>query len=574
VYWPIERTATLADGQRDGVLSDLNFGEVFPFVAKPLAHDYLARYVGPLLGAQMAGLRPGDPIARELNPMAFVAGRPYMDLSVYLTIPAIARHLDSFESVDQAKGAMVIRLVQSGRLRPVAIPPATRWTLYWAYAGLGFQSLRWLIGKRTPALLLEAYRAKADALRALLNEPMANKRSDELLGQLDSRFDDDPDPTSDGLRHLTIAFSLHTTLKRLLTGRVPDSLFNALGQGIPHNFTTEISLDLWDLALEAKPLAEVFGQTPPERLHSALIARPEGQEWWALFDRFLRRHGHRGEVELDISAPRWREDPRFPLQTIANYLRHPEASAGPPRVLSEGAARREAAAGDVRTRLPWPLRPLFNWIYARYVLWMPFREAAKYTWLLGLEYCRSVYRELGRRLVVQGHLRTVDDVFWLRLNELETWARSGDSAWNTELLKHREEQWRYWTTLRPPAFLRDNQEIKMGAEFERPLGALLYGTPASSGQAEGIAKVLTDPHHADLRKGEILVTRYTDPAWTPLFFTASALITELGGVLSHGSVIAREVGLPAIVGVADATTRIKSGQRLRVDATEGTVELL
>jgi pyruvate,water dikinase len=92
--------------------------------------------------------------------------------------------------------------------------------------------------------------------------------------------------------------------------------------------------------------------------------------------------------------------------------------------------------------------------------------------------------------------------------------------------------------------------------------------------AEGIARVMTDPHNADLRAGEILVTRYTDPAWTPLFFTAAALITEVGGVLSHGAVVAREIGLPAIVGVDEATSRIRSGQRLRVNATEGTVEVL
>jgi pyruvate,water dikinase len=103
---------------------------------------------------------------------------------------------------------------------------------------------------------------------------------------------------------------------------------------------------------------------------------------------------------------------------------------------------------------------------------------------------------------------------------------------------------------------------------------LLRGTPASSGQAEGIARVITDPHRADLRPGEILVTRYTDPAWTPLFFTAKALITEVGGVLSHGAVVAREMGLPAVVGVAEATTRIQSGQRLKVNGADGTVELL
>jgi rifampicin phosphotransferase len=575
VDWPIERTAILAASHPEGVLSDLNFGEVFPFVAKPLARDYLARYVGPLLGSQMAGLRPSHAIVRQLNPMAFVAGRPYLDLSAYLAIPAIARHLDSFESADQAKGAMVIRLAQSGRLRPVAIPLASRLSLYWSYAWLAIQSMGWLVRKRTPVLLLQAYRQKADALRALLEEPMQQKAPDELLRELDHRFGDLHDPTSDGLRHLTVAFLLHADLKQLLTGRVPDRLLNDLGRGIPHNFTTEVSLDLWSLACEARPLAGLFDQTSPESLSAALRAHPQGLRWWALFEGFLLRHGHRGEVELDISAPRWRDNPSFPLQTIRNYLRHPETSASPPEVLAEGADTREAAAAEIRRTLPWPLRAVFDWIYRRYVLWMPFREAAKYTWLLGLEYCRNVYRELGRRLVAGGHLRTIDEVFWLRLSELEGWAKSGSIGWNTELLSQREAEWRFWTTLRPPAFLIGSRQMTASPGLEQqPSATVLYGTPASSGQAEGIAKVVMEPHHADLRKGDILVTRYTDPAWTPLFFTASALITEIGGVLSHGSVVARELGLPAIVGVEDATTRITSGRRIRVNATEGTVELL
>jgi pyruvate,water dikinase len=103
---------------------------------------------------------------------------------------------------------------------------------------------------------------------------------------------------------------------------------------------------------------------------------------------------------------------------------------------------------------------------------------------------------------------------------------------------------------------------------------LLRGTPVSSGYAEGVARVITDPHRADLRPGEILVTRYTDPAWTPLFFTAGALVTEVGGTLSHGAVVAREIGLPAVAGVEDATSRIASGRLVKVNAVDGTVELL
>ena len=145
------------------------------------------------------------------------------------------------------------------------------------------------------------------------------------------------------------------------------------------------------------------------------------------------------------------------------------------------------------------------------------------------------------------------------------------------MLKAREREWQEWTKLRPPSLLIGTREVEPAAEAGPAATSpekVLHGTPVSPGKAEGIARVITDPHRADLRPGEILVARYTDPAWTPLFFTAGALITEIGGVLSHGAVIAREIGLPAIVGVEDATRRISTGRRVKVNALNGTVELL
>jgi phosphohistidine swiveling domain-containing protein len=574
--WPVERTATQAADQPDGVLSDLNFGEVFPFVTKPLAKDYLTQYVGPLLASQFAGLPRTHPLSRQLNPMAFVAGRPYMDLSAYFTLPGIAWHLGSLESADRTKGAAVVALAKTGQLRPLPLSVFARLSLYTAYARLSLRSALWLLRLQTPVNLLQAYRDRTAELRVLARQPVDQVPSAALLRDLDERISDTGDPTSNALRHLSIAFFLYTELQEFLSDRVPSALVHDLGQGIPNNFTTEVSLDLWRLAEKARPMAAVFTETPPDQLPGTLNTTMGGRQWWAQFEEVLMRHGHRGEVELDITTPRWREAPRFLLQTITNYLRHPEDQSGPAEMLKKAIGSREAAAAAIRTTLPRPLRLLFDWLYSRYVVWMPFREAGKYTWLLWLERCRTVYRELGRRLVAEGQLHAIDDVFWLHLGELSAWAESGRIGWSAAMLKEREQQWVAWSSLRPPPLLIGSHGVEEASSFSPPasLGAVLRGTPASSGEAEGIARVMTDPRNADLRKGEILVTRYTDPAWTPLFFTAAALVTEVGGVLSHGAVIAREIGLPAIVGVAGATSRIRSGQRVRVNATEGTVEVL
>ncbi|TAL11107.1 MAG: hypothetical protein EPO02_05490, partial [Nitrospirae bacterium] len=513
----------------------------------------------------------------DLNPIAFVAGRPYMDLSAYINIPGIAYHLDVLEAVDRTKGKVIADMVRAKHLHPVPIPFTAWITLRAAYARMGLRSLWWLCRRRTPVDLRAAYARTTDRLREVVRRPLDQDSPSVLLADLNREFDDETDPTKDGLRHLGLAMALHQALQRLCGRRVPPDLIDALSKGIPHNPTTTISLDLWALAQEARPLADLFEKTPPGQLADRLNAMEEGRRWWRRFDTFLARHGHRGEVELDITTPRWREDPTFLLHSVTNYLRHQAGTPTPPEMLAAGLRRREAAASAIRQQLPWPLRGLFGWLYERYVLWLPFREAMKYTWLLGLEHARRVYRELGRRLVAAGHLKTADDVFWLRLQEVRTWAESETVTWTPAVLEGRAREWREWTAHRPPSLIVGCRGIvEEETVLTVPLAGsrLLRGTPVSAGRAEGVARVITDPHHADLRPGEILVTRYTDPAWTPLFFTAGALITEVGGLLSHGAVVAREIGLPAVVGVEDATTRIDSGRRIRVNADDGTVELL
>lgn len=447
--WPVERTARLARGRRDGVLSSINFGEVFPFVTKPLARDGLARDIGPILGGQVAGLSRHDPLVLDLNPLAFVAGRPYMDLSAYIALPAIAYQLWMFEAVDQLQGRALMDLAQAGRLAPIPMTLRARLRLHLAYVRMGLRSLGWLVNRRTPVALREAYTSTTDRLRRLIHRPLDQDAPAALLAEMTRELDDETDPTTDGLRHLGLAMVLHITLRRLCAAHVPPALLDDLSKGIPHNPTTTIALDLWEVAQTARPLADVFATTSPEQLPQALLTTDAGRRWWACFADFLYRHGHRGEVELDISTPRWREDPTFLLQTVANYLRHPAGAPTPPDMMADGMRRREAAATAIQARLPLPLRVCFGWLYQRYILWMPFREAMKYTWLLGLEQARRVYLELGRRLVVDGSLTSADDVFWLRLHELQAWADSGTISWTPAMRESREREWRDWITLQP-----------------------------------------------------------------------------------------------------------------------------
>jgi pyruvate,water dikinase len=177
------------------------------------------------------------------------------------------------------------------------------------------------------------------------------------------------------------------------------------------------------------------------------------------------------------------------------------------------------------------------------------------------------------RLVRSDVLREREDIFYLRFTELHDVVRTGQV--DDALISRRKDAFRSYSALTPPRVLTSEGEAVTGAyrREDVPAGALV-GLPVSSGVVEGRARVLLDLAQADLEPGDILVTTYTDPSWTPLFVSIAGLVTEVGGVMTHGAVIAREYGLPAVVGVVDAVRLIPDGRRIRVHGTDGYVEIL
>jgi rifampicin phosphotransferase len=170
-------------------------------------------------------------------------------------------------------------------------------------------------------------------------------------------------------------------------------------------------------------------------------------------------------------------------------------------------------------------------------------------------------------------LREAEDIFYLSFDELADVVRT--HRVDAELIDRRRAAFRSYEALTPPRVLTSDGEAVAGTyrREDLPAGALV-GLPVSAGTVEGRARIVTDLARADLGAGDILVTPYTDPSWTPLFLTAAALVTEVGGLMTHGAVIAREYGLPGVVGVQQATALIRDGQRIRVNGTAGYVELL
>jgi pyruvate,water dikinase len=202
-----------------------------------------------------------------------------------------------------------------------------------------------------------------------------------------------------------------------------------------------------------------------------------------------------------------------------------------------------------------------------------YREYPKYLMISRYYVYKQALMKEAERLVQAGALREKEDIFYLRLQELEEVVRT--NAVDEQLIRRRRDEFMSYQALTPPRVLTSDGEGLNGAHRrdDLPTGALL-GLAVSAGTIEGRARVILDMAKADLEPGDILVTAYTDPSWTPLFVAIKGLVTEVGGLMTHGAVIAREYGLPAVVSVARATQLIRDGQRIRVHGTEGYVEIL
>jgi pyruvate,water dikinase len=292
---------------------------------------------------------------------------------------------------------------------------------------------------------------------------------------------------------------------------------------------------------------------------------------------FLDRYGMRCTGEIDVTRPRWSEQPLTLVPLILGNVRGFEPGAGA-RLFERGrreAAEKEREVLERLRALPDGERKAEETkrMVDRLRTFAGYREYPKYVIVNRyLVYKQALLREASR-LVAAGVLEHEDDVAYLTFEELREVVRTNDV--DGRLVAERREAYEAYGALAPPRVVTSDGEVIRGA-YDRddvPPGALV-GLAVSAGTVEGRARVVRDLTDADLAPGDVLVTAYTDPSWTPLFVAVAGLVTEVGGVMTHGAVIAREYGLPAVVGVEGATELIRDGQRIRVHGAEGYVELL
>ncbi|GGS29184.1 putative phosphoenolpyruvate synthase [Streptomyces humidus] len=348
----------------------------------------------------------------------------------------------------------------------------------------------------------------------------------------------------------------------------------------PGNITSEMGLAALDVADVIRPHPEVVAflqGVEDDDFLDALAKLPGGTEARDAIEAYLDRYGMRCVGEIDITRPRWRERPATLLPVILDHVRNFGPGAAGQR-FERGLRKAREKEEDVLSRLRTLPDGESKAAEAKRMIdrlrtFIGYREYPKY----GVISRYFVYKQalLGEaeRLVRAGVLRDREDVFHLTFQEFHDVARS--HRVDDELVRRRKEAFRSYHALTPPRVLTSEGEAVSGAyrRDDVPAGAL-SGLPVSAGTVEGRARVVLDMARADLEAGDILVTAHTDPSWSPLFVGIAGLVTEVGGLMTHGAVIAREYGLPAVVGVERATRLIQDGQRIRVHGTDGYVEIL
>jgi len=440
------------------------------------------------------------------------------------------------------------------------------------------------------------YKIPLTAIRALIHPEAAHRRAaaigSELAEQLIVAEDASPAERLAAVERMLLSgfvslvpqimpaagagFAFAGLAGKLLGDDVNADELQTVMRSLPDNVTTEMDLALWSLAQEiradrdaAATVRSVSTDELAERYHAGAMPAV-AQRGLAVF---LKQYGHRAIAEIDLGMPRWSEDPRHIIGVLASYLKVEDAEQAPDAVFARGEAAAHAMIETLVARASrrGGLRAKFvRFALKRARALVGLRELPKFYLIVAIDALRRQIAIVGKHLAAAGRIERADDVFFIDLVE----AKAGlDGRDLRELVAERRAAYAQELGRRhlPRVLLSDGTEPEAEITKAATSEGGLSGTPASAGVVTGIARVILDPVGASLEPGEILVAPSTDPGWTPLFLIAGGLVMEMGGANSHGAVVAREYGIPAVVGVRDATVHVTTGQRITVDGSAGTI---
>jgi phosphohistidine swiveling domain-containing protein len=627
-------TSTLAVVERRGdILDDIRLRELAKIGARIEAHFGKPQDIEWAIDSSKLWIVQSRDIT-TLYPIPSSAPDPERDLRVYLSVNVAQGVLQPFTPMGIQTFRLIGAALASAIGRPVADPAAG--TSVMADAGMRLWIdltgvLRNSSTREIPVRVFSVMEARSSGVVArLLDDPrLAPRRGsrlrsaltilravthvgvppwviramvhpegtrDQVLRDIDAFITRDPGPLTTAVERLD-AFErlIITTLPRmfprlvaiaaaglvsynlaarLLRGVASDDEMRTVLRGLPFNPTTEMDLELWAIARRTRddpPSRAALADRPPAEL-SADFRRGELPTLLQReLETFLTRYGHRAIAEIDLGLPRWSEDPSHLLGAIANYQRLDAAALAPDEQFARGAREADATIDTLLSRIHGPRRFLARKLLRRVRALAGVREAPKFNIVRVFALGRAILAPVGAALAADRRIAAADDIWFLTLPDARR-ALAGEDL-RVRVAERRAEYRREERRRHVPrVLLSDGTDAE--AAFASPAAdGAISGTPASPGIARGVAHVMLSPAGARLEPGEVLVAPATDPGWTPLFLTASALVMEMGGMMSHGAVVAREYGIPAVVGVPDATTRIATGDSVVVDGSAGTVAL-
>ncbi len=535
-----------------------------------------------LIGSSAAAAFGRPPVDRRAGPppLAVAGQRAFLDISSALGSRLGRRLIVGAFGAMEARSSGVLKSLANDPRFPItsrvpwrAIPPIAR--LFVVRAKVPLRIAATLISPAIAPRLIARTERRLRIVTSLPADATINQRLDHVERQLgNDLFLIMPTVFSPAAAGLLILRMARNALGDLAQ---PGDLQTVL-RGLPNNVTTEMDLELWRLTERIRDDADsvrafsggtTASLTARYRNHALPPVAQQG------LTAFLRRYGHRAVAEIDLGMPRWANDPSHIIGAIANYLRLNDPDLAPPAQFREGEVAAQAMITELVSRAEQQDRlkaRLINVALRRARQLVGFRESPKNLLITVLAAMREQLSTIGEELARQGQIQTAEDIFFLDISEVRR-GLAGEVL--RDLVAERRQAYEIELRRRhiPRLLLSDGTELEAVAGAARGEDGAMSGSPASPGMVTGPARVVLDPVGAHLEPGEILVAPSTDPGWTPLFLTAGGLVMEMGGSNSHGAVVAREYGIPAVVGVPEATNLIETGQLVTVDGAAGVVSL-
>ena len=572
---PITRLPTCSFDDRQ-IWSNLNSGEVLPDVTSPMTWSVIEFLIDKIFG-EITRRMGFDLTGHAL--IGRIAGRGYFNLN---TFAAIFRSLPGWKCADPDVlfgGAPNNLKVQWSALSQEDLPSVHVSRIRLLLHLPGF--LLWLFSHSTHRGLqfAAALRRKTKMLERHARPPLTEE---SILDQLHSLFSNsalNAEAIAFGVGGLVYAPHLTTICRRWL-GDVDGSLANRLLAGVGNMDSAEAGLALWRLASYAREHPDVvrliLAGGDFATIRGALLQLKNGPDFLTRWDSFMERHGHHTRGEVDVMNPRWRDTPDVVLEIVRGYLRS-EGQVDPVAAHRQRGRERRLLVDQCRRQLRNPLkRSLFDFFLGAAQRAYACRENVKSEAVRMVALARHLLLLLGDSFQRLGILADAQDIFFLELSELEP-VRRGTANFDVRAaVESRRAEYQKNLRITPPAvvvgrFDPDNflpDSVDFGAE-------VLTGLPVSPGIVAGSrAVILRSDTTEQVQPGEVLVAPFADPGWTPYFLQAAAIVMDRGGLLSHGSIIAREYGIPAVVNVGPATRIIRTGQMLHVDGTRGRVQIV